>query len=282
MTKVQRPKLFRRLLNIPTRIKTFFSEKQDDNTILDTMQNVIEHPFEIMPHLVALRNHLIRMVLYMVVTTAISFTFSTKILEFLASPLPGGLAALQAVDVTETVGTVMRVSLLSGFAMAFPLIAIEVWLFFAPGLYGHERLYTMFAIPFATVFFVLGMAFAFYYMLPVAIPMLIGFIPEIKTLVRPNSYFPFVVNMLFWIGLFTEFPLVILILARLGVVKGRDLLNQWRIAVVIIAIVAAVITPTTDLANMALTMAPMIFLYVISIILAFMVQRNRQAPGSSG
>ncbi len=285
MSKKKRPNLFKRigsffrwLWHIPGRLIAFFTEKpEEEKPFLDTVQTVIEHPQETLPHLFALRNHLIRSVLYLLATTSIAFLYISPILEFLARPLPGGLAALQAVDVTEPVGTVVRVSLLCGFAMAFPLIAFEVWGFFAPGLYGNERLYTLMAIPVAALFFLLGMAFAYYYMLPVALPILLSFVAGIKTLVRPNSYFPFVVNLMFWLGLFSEFPLVVMILARLGIIKARDLLNQWRFAIVIIAVVAAMVTPTTDIANMSLTMAPMIFLYFLGILLAFFAQRRRQA-----
>ena len=269
MKKTKRPNIFRRL-------KNFFTEKQDDSSLSDTVQSVLEHPQGLFPHILAMRGHLIRIVLYMVIGTSLAFTYSTPILEFLARPLPGGMESLQAVDVTEPVGTVMRVSLLVGFAVSFPLLAMEIWLFFAPGLHGHERLYTMLAIPIASLFFIFGMSFAYYFMLPFALPVLLSFVAGIKTLVRPNSYYPFVVNMLFWIGLFSEFPLVVLILARLGLVRGRDLLNQWRLAIVIIAVVAAIVTPTTDLANMGLTMAPMIFLYFLSIGLAFIAQRSRR------
>jgi sec-independent protein translocase protein TatC len=83
---------------------------------------------------------------------------------------------------------------------------------------------------------------------------------------------------MFWMGVAFEFPLVIMILARLGLVKARDLLNQWRFAVVIIAVLAAAITTTTDPANMALTMAPMTVLYFISIGLAYIAQRKRKIP----
>jgi sec-independent protein translocase protein TatC len=212
----------------------------------------------------------------MVVTTAGSFMFVTPIMEFLATPLPGGLDALRAVDVTEGVGTVMRVSLLSGFAIAFPLIAFEVWNYAAPAMHGYERLWTLLSIPVAAFFFLAGLAFAYFIMLPTALPVLLSFM-GLQTLPRPNSYFPFVVNLLFWMGVAFEFPLVVMILARLGLVKARDLLNQWRLAIVLIAVLAAAITTTTDPANMALTMAPMSVLYFLSIGLAYLAQKQRKA-----
>jgi sec-independent protein translocase protein TatC len=225
-------------------------------------------------HIDALRKHLFRSLIYMAITTSISFVFITPIMEFMAKPLEGGISALQAVDVTEPVGTVMRVTLLAGLTLAFPLIVLELWFFMAPGLKRVERFFTLLAMPFAYVFFLSGMAFAYYIMLPAALPVLLNFM-GLQTLPRPNSYFPFVVNLLFWMGISFEFPLVIFILARMGMVRARDLTNQWRMAIVIIAILSAAITTTTDPANMALVMLPMTILYFISIGLAFIGQKKK-------
>jgi sec-independent protein translocase protein TatC len=170
----------------------------------------------------------------------------------------------------------MRVTLLAGLTLAFPFIVLELWAFMAPGLKRGERFFTLLAMPFAYAFFLIGMAFAYYLMLPAALPVLLNFM-GLQTLPRPNSYFPFVVNLLFWMGMSFEFPLVIFVLARLGLVKARDLINQWRLALVIIAVLAAAITTTTDPANMALVMLPMTILYFISIGLAFIAQRRQPA-----
>jgi sec-independent protein translocase protein TatC len=281
--QVHKPNLFQRLwkallsiFSFPKRLYIFFTEVQDESPILDTVETVFERPRDILPHIFALRTHLLRVVLYMAVTTAASFTFVTPIMEFLATPLPGGLEALRAVDVTEGVGTVMRVSLLSGFAIAFPLIAFEVWSYAAPAMHGYERFWTLLSIPVAAMFFLAGLAFAYFILLPTALPVLLSFM-GLQTLPRPNSYFPFVVNLLFWMGIAFEFPLVTMILARLGLVKARDLLNQWRLAIVVIAVLAAAITTTTDPANMALTMAPMSVLYFLSIGLAHLAQKRKKA-----
>jgi sec-independent protein translocase protein TatC len=92
---------------------------------------------------------------------------------------------------------------------------------------------------------------------------------------RPSSYYNFVSSIMFWIGVTFEFPLAIYILASLGLIKARALAAQWRIAIVLIAVIAAIITPTVDPVNMGLVMAPMIVLYFIGIGLAFLAQHNR-------
>jgi sec-independent protein translocase protein TatC len=224
----------------------------------------------------ALRGHLLRAVLGIIVGVGISFAFTEQMVQFLAEPV-GGLNSLKAIEVTESVGVFMKVALLAGIAIALPYVAFEFWLFAAPGLHPRERWYGLVGIPLAAIFFVGGMAFTYYLLLPSALPFLLNFL-GIKAQLRPESYFSFVTGLLFWIGLAFEFPLVIYVLTAIGFVKPRILAQQWRIAVVIIAIVAAAITPTVDPVNMGLVMLPMTLLYFISIILSYIAYAGRKAP----
>jgi sec-independent protein translocase protein TatC len=196
-------------------------------------------------------------------------------MEFLSLPLPGGLEELIAIEVTENIGTVMRISLLSGFAMALPYIIVEIYLFVAPGLSSKTRVKGLLAIPVAFFLFLAGMGFAFFIMLPVALPFLFNFM-GLTTEARPQSYFNFVTNILFWIGISFEFPLIAYFLAGFGILTHQVLIAQWRVAIVVIAIIAAMITPTVDPVNMALVMGPMIILYILSIILAYIAVRGRK------
>jgi sec-independent protein translocase protein TatC len=251
-------------------ISTFFNEEIEDAPVGDAMNKAIDHPQELLVHLDALRKHLFRALAFLAVTTAISFTFNRQIIDLLSKPI-GGIESLVAIEVTEPIGTVMRVALLCGFALAFPYIALELWLFIAPGLKRHSRVYGLLAIPIATLFFAGGMAFAYYVMLPTALPFLLNFM-GIHTIPRPLNYIKFSTGLMFWIGIAFEFPLVIFLLAKIGLIKARTLAQQWRIAVVIIAIVSAIVTPTIDPVNMALVMGPLIVLYFLSILLAKIAQ----------
>jgi sec-independent protein translocase protein TatC len=261
-------------------IRNYFSEEIDDTPVTDSVTRAVQDPGGLMSHLGELRNHLLRAVLYVIVAASFSFIFNYQILTFLAAPLEGGIDALIAIEVTEPVSTVMRITLLSGFAIAFPLIALEVWLFIAPALSGRNRVWGFVAIPVASLLFLLGMAFAYYVMLPAALPFLLNFM-GISTIPRPSSYVRFVTGIMFWIGIAFEFPLLIYILARIGWVDYKTLLAQWRLAIVFIAVVAAMITPTVDPVNMALVMGPMIVLYFLSILLAKIARRAKPAPPDS-
>jgi sec-independent protein translocase protein TatC len=221
----------------------------------------------------ALRGHLLRAVLGIVVGVGVSFSFTERLVRFLAEPV-GGLGALRAIEVTESVGVFMKVALLAGIAIALPYVAFEFWLFAAPGLRPRERLYGVFGIPLAALFFVGGMAFTYYLLLPSALPFLLSFL-GIRAELRPQSYFSFVTGLMFWIGMAFEFPLLVYVLTGMGFVKPRALRGQWRLAIVIIAILAAAITPTVDPVNMALVMLPMIMLYFLSIGLSYLASAGR-------
>ena len=182
---------------------------------------------------------------------------------------------LIAIDPTEPIGVFMRVALLCGFTLAFPYIALELWLFAAPGLSRNARIFGLIAIPIAVLFFLGGMAFAYFVMLPQGLPFLLNFM-GMTTVPRPSSYLKFVTNVMFWLGVSFEFPLVIYVLAMLGFVNAGMLIKQWRLAIVVIAIASAMITPTIDPVNMALVMGPLIVLYFLSILLAALAGRSRQ------
>jgi sec-independent protein translocase protein TatC len=268
-------KIFTFFKNGAQRISSFFKDEElDDTPIAESLSTTIENPKALLPHVIALRKHLIRAVFAIIIATAISFLFIHSILTFLATPMAGGIEELIAIDVTENVGTVMRVTLLSGFTIALPYVIFEIWLFVAPALRVKSRIKGLFAIPVAILLFVGGMSFAFFIMLPTALPFLFNFM-GLSTQPRPSSYFNFVTLIMFWIGITFEFPLVIYLLANLGLITGKKLFSQWRLATIVIAVLAAAITPTVDPINMGLVMAPMIFLYFVSIGLAYIAERGR-------
>jgi sec-independent protein translocase protein TatC len=152
------------------------------------------------------------------------------------------------------------------------VIAYQIIAFIVPGLESNEKRWLMLSIPFIVIMFVGGVAFTYFVMLKAAIPFLVNFL-GVQTIPRLSNYMGFVTNLMFWVGVSFESPLVILILAKLKIVDARMLINGWRIAIVVSAAMAAMITPTTDPANMGLLMAPLMGLYLISIVLAFLVRR---------
>lgn len=225
-------------------------------------------------HIEDLRKYLLYSLGWLALAVTVSFAFTQRLIEFLARPV-GGLGALKAIEVTESIGVFMRVALLAGVAAALPFIAFEFWLFAVPGLTKKERRDGLVGIPLATLLFVGGMAFAYFLMLPTALPFLLNFM-GIQAELRPASYFGFVTGIMFWLGIAFEFPLVIYILTRIGLVKPQVLAQQWKLAIVIISILAAAITPTVDPVNMTLVMLPMSLLYFVSIGLSYLAYAGRK------
>jgi sec-independent protein translocase protein TatC len=260
--------------NIFDGLKVLFIEEPEDTPLSDSLVKAVQAPMDVLDHLNELRKNLFRGLLFFMVTTALSFIFIRDLLDWITEPV-GGIESLQAIEVTEPLGTVMRVALLAGFSAALPYIIFELWLFAAPGLRKRARITGLIAIPIAFLFFIGGMAFAYYVMMPAALPFLINFM-GIITVPRPSSYIKFVTGLMFWVGIAFEFPLVIFVLANMGIVKAKMLASQWRIAIIIIAIVSAAITPTIDPVNMGLVMGPMTLLYFLSIGLAYIAQGKRE------
>jgi len=219
------------------------------------------------PHIKELRMRLLWALVGVVVGVAISFNLTNFYLDLLTQPI-GGLDKLLSIEVTENLSVYMRVSLLSGFIMSLPWVLYQLLAFITPGLTQKERRWLFISIPFATLMFLAGVFFTYKVMLPTAIPFLISFL-GVTTTPRLSNYIQFVTTLMFWVGVSFETPLVIFLLAKMRLVTAGALIRQWRIAIVVIAILAAVITPTGDPVNMALLMAPLLALYLFSILLAF-------------
>lgn len=230
-------------------------------------------------HLNELRKRLVWAAAGLLAATLISFTFAPYVLRFLIQPytasIAGGEILLQTLRPTEGLETFFKVALLCGGILAMPWILIQFWLFISPGLTSTERRYIYLFVPSALFLFGLGIAFAWFILAPAAIYFLANFMPQIfRSEWTSQEYISFVVRMLFWLGVSFEMPIIIYFVARVGLVTAQALREQWRIAVVIIAVLAAVITPSIDPVTMLLTMGPLLVLYFLSILTARIGQRQ--------
>lgn len=221
----------------------------------------------LMEHLKEFRTRLIRAFIALFFTTAISFVFARQVFVILLEPL--GDVAVQALKPTESLSNYMKVALLCGVILAMPFIVYQLARFIMPGLTKRERRYLYVLVPGATLCFLTGVAFAYFVMLPAALPFLGSFMAD---LVEQNwaigEYLSFVTSLLFWIGVAFELPLFVYFLAKAGVIDAQTLSKNRKYAVIAIAFLSAVITPTVDPLNMALVMGPLIVLYEVGVILA--------------
>lgn len=230
----------------------------------------------VLEHLVELRQRLIKAILALVIATLVSLLFTRRFLALLTAPMGDSLP--QALGPTEAIVVYFKVALIGGFVLAMPVIVYQLIRFIVPGLYPHERRYLYIIVPAASLLFASGVAFAYYVMLPAAIPFLLGFMGDIiRQQWSIEKYISLVTGLLFWVGVIFETPLVVAFLAYLGVVSPAILWKNFRYAIVLIAILAAVATPTPDPINMSLLMLPLILLYLLSILLALFVYQRREA-----
>ncbi|RTI47437.1 twin-arginine translocase subunit TatC [Thermus scotoductus] len=233
-------------------------------------------------HLEELRSRILWSLLTWVVGTGVAWSFRVQLLEWLKRPLD--LAAQQnhiqvnliVLDITEPFLVSLKVAAFGGLVLALPFIVYQVWAFIAPGLYEHEK---RLAVPFllgAGFSFALGALFAYYGFLPFAIPFLLGFLGEVITpQISIGRYIGQVLMMMGVMGLVFEMPVVSYLLARLGILSSTFLARNWRIAVVLLLTLAALITPTVDVVSLAIVTGPLLVLYWISVLVARVAERVR-------
>lgn len=170
----------------------------------------------------------------------------------------------------------VTVSLYAAIALSVPLLLWQVWGFISPALYRHERAYVTPFIGLSSVSFVGGAAFAYYILFPPAVGYLIGVSSDFRPLLRASDYFDFITIIMLAMGIVFQMPAITYVLARIGLVSAGFLIRSWKVALIVILIVAAVVSPTGDVINLMLFATPMMVLYVVSIGLAWIFGKNRQ------
>jgi sec-independent protein translocase protein TatC len=210
-----------------------------------------------------------------------AYPLSNLFIEFLKEPAKEKKENFEVVffDPLEGWTTYFRVTLLLGIAMAMPVFVYQALAFVSPGLKKEERRWVLPIVLGASFAFLCGLAFAYYVELPPALGFLLnppGGVGE--PLISASKYFDFVTRLLLVTGLVFEMPLVIMGLAKLGVVKSRKLLGWWRYAIIVAFIAAAIVTPSVDPVTQSLVAGPMLVLYAIGIVLAKLVEGTPLFP----
>ncbi|CAD7779797.1 MAG: Sec-independent protein translocase protein TatC [Candidatus Methanoperedenaceae archaeon GB37] len=232
-------------------------------------------------HLEELRRRLIYAVVAIVLGAIIAFLFAKQLFYFLAQPLVKILPANQPMiftALTEAFFTYFKVALLAGFFLASPVVFYQLWKFIAPGLYEHEKKFVIPFVIFATLFFILGGAFAYYIVFPFGFKFFLGFSTDyLKLLPKMSEYFSLSLKLIFAFGIVFEMPVITFFLAKMGVVNGEMLSSKRRYAIVLVFVVAALLTPP-DVGTQLLMAGPLILLYEVSVWVARIFGRKSQAP----
>jgi sec-independent protein translocase protein TatC len=239
-----------------------------------------------MSHLIELRDRLLRSIIAVVVLTLLLVPWAKEIYAVLARPLLAALpqgATMIATDVTGTFLVPLKVTLMAAFLVALPYVLYQAWAFVAPGLYQHEKRLAVPVIVSSFVFFLVGMAFAYFFVFPVAFGFFASYAPAgVQMMTDIDKYLSFVLAMFIAFGVTFETPVVVVVLVRLGVVSLEKLRAARSYVIVGAFVLAAIFTPP-DVVSQLLLAIPLCLLYEVGLLLArFVTPRGQQAEQTTG
>ena len=171
----------------------------------------------------------------------------------------------------------LLVALYGAIALSVPFLLFQVWGFISPALYKHERKYVTPFVLLSSISFVLGAAFAYYIVFPPALGYLLGLGENFTPFLKATDYFDFVTLIILAMGGIFQMPAIAYVLSRIGLISAGFLIKSWKIALIVILIVAAFVSPTGDVPNLMLFAAPMVALYMVSILIAWVFGRKRKS-----
>ena len=253
---------------------------------------VNDSPNEEMPtmgfldHLEELR----RRILYSIVAVAVGFFacwgYAEKIYEIMQRPIMVALQhngiseKLVYLNPTEPFNLYIKIGAMAGLFVASPFVLYQIWLFISPGLYRHEKRYVI-PFMFSTVgLFLGGGYFGYKLVYPQALEFLIGYGKQFQPMITIGEYTDLFLTIIIGMGVIFEMPILVFFLSLMGIVTAGWMWRNLRYSILVIFIIAAILTPTTDILNMCIFAAPMVALYVLSIAIAWLVhptQRKKRA-----
>jgi len=250
-------------------------------------------------HLEELRKRLIRSVLAIAVGFGVCFNYSEDILKLLLGPMNTKLTIgssfpfisivpnqvqqkLHYTTLIEPFWAHLKIALIAGIMLVFPVIMYQLWKFISPGLHPKERRYVGLFVSLSTIFFCIGVVFCYALLLPFAIPFLLTYKTEnLIAIIKIGDYIDFVLKFLLACGIVFELPLLIVLLSRLGIVSP-DLLAKYRKYAFLMAfILGAILTPTPDVFNQTILSIPIYLLYEIGILASRIFGKKKKGPDST-
>jgi sec-independent protein translocase protein TatC len=260
------------------------SSQQPDNSLTARLEES-GGQMTFFEHLTELRKRIINSLYAIGIGAFIGVYISPKVIRFINEPMLKALkdahfeSKLYYNHPAGALNLVITLGVYIGIVLASPFVLYQIWLFVAPALYKHERS-AVTGFLFSTVFlFLAGIAFGYFVTLPYMLKFLVGFQQfggSVAPLLSINEYFDLILIVLLGLGLVFELPILIFFLTLFGIVTPKFLWSNFRYAIAIIAVVAAIITPTPDAQTMLIFMAPMVGLYFVGIAVSALVLRNKK------
>ena len=231
-------------------------------------------------HLEELRKRLIWSLGFVVLAFGLCWVFAGDLYDIASAPIRSNPAVTLSVSRPQDIFSLhVKVTLVTSIFLSAPFSVAQVWMFISPGLHRHERRYAIPFVLFGSVLFLTGGAFGYFVAFPLALQFLLAWIVEshLVLIIDASEYFNLFFTIIVALGIVFQIPAVIFVLSRIGLVDARILLKKLKYAVFGCVVVAAVITPTSDPGNMLVIAAPMVLLYCVGIVVAWMFGRPRRA-----
>jgi len=246
-------------------------------------QEALSGQMSFLDHLEELRKRIINSLIAIGVAFGACWWLADRLFRMVSRPImKAGVPSLVVSSPTEGFNLELKLAVMAAIFLAAPFILGQVWLFISPGLYKHERRYALPFIFFSSLLFVLGGVFGYFVAFPFALQFLIEWEKNMgaTVLINASEYFDLFIMVELGLAVIFEIPAVIFVLSRIGLVSGPFLLRNTRYAILVSAVIAAIITPTTDIPNMMMMMVPMIGLYLLGVVVAFVFgKKRRKEPG---
>ena len=250
----------------------------DRDEELEQQEEELSGQMSFFDHLGELRRRILNSLIAVGVAFAACWYFADEIFNVFRRLIDESGARLNQPEFTDAFTVQLKMALMAAIFLSSPFILAQVWLFISPGLYRRERRYAGPFVVSATILFVLGGLFAYYIALPTGLKFLIdmGKGLEIETLISVSSAFNLVFALIVGMGVVFEIPALIFLLSRIGIVSGPFLLRNMKYAVLGCFVAAAIITPTGDIGNMMILAIPMLGLYGVGILVAYIFGKKRR------
>lgn len=236
----------------------------------------------LLDHLEDLRKRIVYSALALLVATLGSFHWAPEICRFFARPiydrhlLPEG-QKLAFLGITDAFLLYFKTALLAGAFLAAPVILYQVWAFISPGLYPKERRWAAPFVFLGWAFFLAGGVFAYLVAFPFAVQFLLEMGKDFMPVITAEKYYGLLLTIMLGLGLMFELPIVLVLLAKIGLVTPGFLMRNFRWAVLVIFLVSAIITPTSDIVNLCIFAVPTIGLYLLGTGAAWLVTRGKKS-----
>ncbi|MBC7363398.1 MAG: twin-arginine translocase subunit TatC [Candidatus Aminicenantes bacterium] len=233
-------------------------------------------------HLEDLRQRLFYSFIAIFLAVIPAWIFSRDLYKILAKPvtqyLPEG-TKMAFTTLTAPFMLYLKVSFLAALFFTSPFIFYQLWMFISPGLYQREKKYVIPFVFFTTFFFILGAVFGYFIVFPWACRFFLTLGKDFQPVITVDQYFSFALKVLLGIALVFELPTLVYFLSRIGIITSRWMIKNFQYAVLASFVIAAVITPTPDMITQSIVAVPLIALYGLSILISFVVGKNKERRG---